>query len=84
MLSFKAAMHIGTGDLIVLGIVLAIIFSASRMGTIGNALGRFVHSFRKASQGEGFIDGKVTSKRLADKAGVEDAQIVDPAGPRKP
>lgn len=71
----SGAMRIGTGELIMLGIVLAIIFSASRMAALGNALGKFVHSFKKASKGDGFVDGKVT-RRLPDK--IEDAQIVEP------
>lgn len=51
---------IGTGELIMLGIIIVIVFSASRMGALGNALGRFVYSFKKASGGEGFIDVKPT------------------------
>jgi sec-independent protein translocase protein TatA len=70
-------MHLGTGELLVLGVVLVIIFSASRMATLGNALGSFIHSFRKAQSGTGFVEGKVTGKKLADP-GVEDAQVVDP------
>jgi sec-independent protein translocase protein TatA len=70
----------GTGEIIVLGLTLVLIFSASRMGTLGNALGRFVHSFKKASQGEGFVD--VTGKRLSRTA-PEDAQVVKDDPPRK-
>jgi sec-independent protein translocase protein TatA len=70
-------MHLGTGELLVLGVVLVIIFSASRMSALGNALGSFIHSFRKASGGTGFVDGKVTGKKLGDP-GIEDAQLVDP------
>jgi sec-independent protein translocase protein TatA len=76
-------MHLGTGDLIVLGVCLVIIFSASRMSALGNAMGQFVHSFRKASKGDGYVDGKVTAKRLGDKGPIEDAQIIEPGGPRK-
>ncbi|MFT3706749.1 MAG: twin-arginine translocase TatA/TatE family subunit [Archangium sp.] len=48
------------GELIMLVIIVAIVFSASRMGALGNAIGKFVYSFKKASAGEGFVDGKVT------------------------
>jgi sec-independent protein translocase protein TatA len=75
-------MRLGAGDLIVLAVALVIIFSASRMGALGNAIGHFVHSFKKASKGEGYVDGKVT-KRLGDKTAVEDAQIVDSNESRK-
>jgi Sec-independent protein translocase protein TatA len=49
-------MHFGIGEIIVLAIVLTLIFSASRMSALGNALGKFIHAFRKASKGDAFID----------------------------
>ena len=49
---------LGTGEWIVIVFVLVVVFSASRMGTLGNALGKFVYSFKKASKGEDFIDVK--------------------------
>jgi sec-independent protein translocase protein TatA len=50
--------HVGFGELLVIGFVLLVVFSASRMASLGNALGKFVYSFKKASQGQGFIDVK--------------------------
>jgi sec-independent protein translocase protein TatA len=50
--------RLGFGELLVIGFVLLVVFSASRMSALGNALGKFVHSFKKASQGQGFIDVK--------------------------
>ncbi len=47
---------LGTGEIILLGAILVIVFSASRMGQLGNALGKFVYSFKKASQGHDLID----------------------------
>ena len=67
-------MSVGSGELIMLGIILFIVFSASQMGTLGNAVGRFVHSFRKASQGDGYVDVKPVSKL---ERGTEDAQVID-------
>ncbi|MFZ5443620.1 MAG: twin-arginine translocase TatA/TatE family subunit [Myxococcota bacterium] len=64
---------LGTGELIVLAIILVIVFSASRMGAIGNALGSFVYSFKKASRGEGFVDVKPGSKL---EKGTVDAELV--------
>jgi sec-independent protein translocase protein TatA len=66
-------MKLGTGELITLIFVLVVVFSASRMGSLGNALGKFVHSFKKASRGEGFVDGKVT--RVSGMRGTEDAEV---------
>jgi sec-independent protein translocase protein TatA len=54
--------RLGFGELLVIGFVLLVVFSASRMAALGNALGKFVHSFRKASRGEGFIDVKPERK----------------------
>jgi sec-independent protein translocase protein TatA len=74
-------MNVGTGEIIMLVIILVIVFSASQMGTLGNAIGRFVYSFKKASQGDGFVDGKVTridKPREPREKGTEDAQIIDP------
>lgn len=75
-------MHFGNGELIVLAVTLLIVFSASRMGALGNAMGKFVHSFKKASKGEGFVDAKATRTLERSGASIEDAQIVEP--PRDP
>jgi sec-independent protein translocase protein TatA len=50
--------------------VVVIVLSASRMSALGNALGKFVYSFKKASKGEGFVDAKARV--------IEDAQIIEP------
>ena len=50
--------RLGFGELLVIGFVLLVVFSASRMSSLGNALGKFVYSFKKASHGQGFIDVK--------------------------
>ena len=50
--------RLGFGELLVIGFVVLVIFSASRMAALGNSLGKFVHSFRKAARGEGFVDVK--------------------------
>ena len=69
-------MNIGVGELVMLAVIILIIFSASRMGSLGNAIGKFVYSFKKASQGDGFIEVKPTSK-LSHSRPIEDAHIVD-------
>ncbi len=60
----------GTGELIVLALVVVVIFSASRMGALGNALGKFVYSFKKASRGDDLID--VKPRRLSREQRSED------------
>lgn len=67
-------MSLGSGELIMLAIILVVVFSASRMGALGNAVGKFVYSFRKASQGDDLIDVKPAAKL---EKGSEDAQVID-------
>lgn len=67
-------MGLGTGEIIMLVAILLIVFSASRMSALGNAVGRFVYSFKKASQGDGFVDVKPT--RTLEK-GTVDAEVLN-------
>jgi Sec-independent protein translocase protein TatA len=79
-------MRIGLGELVVLVFVVVLVFSASRMGQLGNALGKFVYSFKKASRGEDFVDAGRSSQRLSGRAGKappEDAQIIDGERPSR-
>jgi len=62
----KPHMNLGAGEIFVIGFVLVVVFSASRMGQLGNALGKFVYSFKKASRGEDFVEG--TAKRIPPSA----------------
>ncbi len=55
----------GTGEILLIVFVLLVVFSASRMGTLGNALGKFVYSFRRAAQGKDLVD--VTPKKAPEK-----------------
>jgi sec-independent protein translocase protein TatA len=66
---------IGTGEIIFLLTILAIVFSASRMSALGNAIGKFVYSFKKAQKGEGFIDAKPVQK--LSRANETDAEIIE-------
>jgi sec-independent protein translocase protein TatA len=49
-------MGLGTGEIIILAFVVVVIFSASRMGRLGNAVGKFVYSFKRASKGGDLVD----------------------------
>lgn len=73
-------MGLGAGELIMLAVIVLIVFSASRMSALGNAIGRFVYSFRKASQGDGFIDVKPEPPRLEKTV---EGEIIS-SQPRKP
>ncbi len=69
--------RLGFGELLVIGFVLLVVFSASRMAALGNALGKFVDSYRKASRGQGFIDVK-PERSLRSRADREEDE--DPRG----
>lgn len=73
----RRAMHLGTGELLLLGFILVVVFSASRMGTIGNALGKFVYSFKKASKGDDFIDVKAERGGSLRPGARTDSKSVD-------
>jgi len=68
--------HLGFGELLVIGFVLLVVFSASRMSALGNALGKFVYSFKKAAHGQGFVDVKPerTLRAPRDRDGGEDSR----------
>lgn len=75
-------MNFGLGEIIILVFVLVVVFSAARMGQLGNAVGKFVHSYKKASRGEGYVDAGSGTTRISGGArrsnrGTEDAQLVD-------
>lgn len=65
---------LGLGEMIVLGFVLVVVFSASRMGQLGNAVGKFVYSFKKASKGQDFLDVKPLPPA---RRGTTDAEYTD-------
>ncbi|WP_224243930.1 twin-arginine translocase TatA/TatE family subunit [Hyalangium gracile] len=67
---------LGLGEMIVLGFILVVVFSASRMGQLGNAVGKFVYSFKKASKGEDFVDVKPLPPN--SRRGTTDADYTDP------
>lgn len=79
----RLTMGLGTGEYIALAFILFFIFSASRMGQLGNAIGKFVYSFRKASKGEGFVDVKPV-KTLSTRTKTEDAELIDEETPKTP
>ncbi len=70
-------MSLGLGEIIVLSFILLVVFSASRMGQLGNAMGKFVYSFRKASRGQDFVDVKPLPPAPHSKRGTTDADFTD-------
>ena len=58
-----------------LAVICLIIFSASRMSALGNAVGKFFYSFKKAYKGDGFVDVKPVQK--LERGNTVDGQVVD-------
>jgi sec-independent protein translocase protein TatA len=74
-------MGLRPGEIIFILFILVVVFSAARMGQLGNAVGKFVYSFKKASKGQDLVDVKPLprSKRGQD---VSDADYTD-SGPKR-
>jgi sec-independent protein translocase protein TatA len=73
--------RVGFGELLVIGFVLLVVLSASRMAALGNAVGKFVYSFRKAARGEGFVEGRA---RTLPQAEAETSETRRPSPPHPP
>jgi sec-independent protein translocase protein TatA len=66
------------GEVIVLLFVLIVVFSASRMGALGNALGKFIYSFRRAAKGQDLVDANKRSfQHGGNQSREEDGQLVE-------
>ncbi len=61
------------GEIIVLLFVLVVV---SRMAALGNALGKFVYSFKKAARGKDFVDVKRPS--FGPSIRVDPEETIDP------
>jgi len=72
-------MRLGIGEIIVIVFVIVVVFSASRMAALGNSLGKFIYSLRRAARGEDFVDANKRAFRpgASKKSAEEDAHLVD-------
>jgi sec-independent protein translocase protein TatA len=59
------AMGLGVGEIIVICFVLLVVFSASRMGQLGNAIGKFVYSYKRAARGSDLVDVTPSGRRTS-------------------
>ncbi len=77
----RGMLGLRTGEILFIGFILVVVFSAARMGQLGNAVGKFVYSFKKASKGQDLVDVKPLprGKRGQD---VSDAEYND-SGPKR-
>jgi len=72
-------MRLGIGEIIVIVFVIVVVFSASRMAALGNSLGKFIYSLRKAAKGQDFVDVKRIPDSTKGKSAnpPEDAAIIE-------
>jgi len=70
------------GEIFFITFILVVVFSASRMGQLGNAVGKFVYSFKKAAKGEDFVDVKPLP-RSRRTPGTTEAEYTDSSGPKR-
>ena len=57
----------GMGELIVILLIVMVVFGANKLPGIGDALGRSIKNFKRASSGEDEIEVKKTKKAIAAK-----------------
>jgi sec-independent protein translocase protein TatA len=69
-------MGLRLGEFIFIAFILLVVFSAARMGQLGNAVGKFVYSFKKASKGEDLVDAKTLPRSKGGQAPT-DAEYTD-------
>jgi sec-independent protein translocase protein TatA len=74
----------GMGELVVILLIVLVIFGANKLPQIGDALGRSIKNFKKASNVEGDDDAKDKDKDKDPKkelaAGKESKQLQEGAG----
>lgn len=78
----RGMLGLRTGEILFIGFILVVVFSAARMGQLGNAVGKFVYSFKKASKGEGYVDAKTLPRSKQRGQDVSDADYTDPNSKR--
>jgi sec-independent protein translocase protein TatA len=65
-----------TGEILFIAFILVVVFSAARMGQLGNAVGKFVYSFKKAAKGQDMVDAKPLPRSKRGQ-NVSDAEYTD-------
>ncbi len=61
-------MGLGMGELLVILVIVIVIFGAGKLPQIGDALGRSIKNFKRASAGKDEIDVSPKQGEIADKS----------------
>jgi len=64
-------MGLGMGELLVILVIVIVIFGAGKLPQIGDALGRSIKNFKRASAGKDEIDVSPKQGEIADSAKSE-------------
>jgi len=67
----------GMGELIVILLIVLVVFGANKLPGIGDALGRSIKNFKKASNVEGEDDDKADKKGQKELAAVKQSKQLD-------
>ena len=59
---------LGTGELVVIFLILLLVFGANRLPKLGKALGEGITDFRKSLKGTDDADGDALNETVADSA----------------
>jgi sec-independent protein translocase protein TatA len=65
-------MGLGFGELIILLIIVLLVFGAGKLPQIGDALGKSIKNFKRASSAQDEIDVSPKKPELSDKAKTTD------------
>jgi sec-independent protein translocase protein TatA len=68
-------MGLGMGELLVILVIVIVIFGAGKLPQIGDALGRSIKNFKRASAGKDEIDVSPKQGELSEKSKSDDVDV---------
>jgi sec-independent protein translocase protein TatA len=72
----------GMGELLIILVIVLLVFGATKLPQIGDALGRSIKNFKRAQAGADELEVSKKSELPASSSDAEDAEVV--AAPKKP
>lgn len=77
----------GIGELIIILVIILVVFGAGKLPQIGDALGRSIRNFKRASSGKEEVEVGPKVQEISvpeEKAAIEDPPEGEPAEEEKP
>jgi sec-independent protein translocase protein TatA len=75
-------MNFGFGELVLIFLVILLIFGASKLPQLGDALGKGIKNFKRSSSGDDEIDVTPTKEAALPKEKVPEPEAKVPSGKR--